>query len=199
MIETGKMKNSMYAPYGLAIVCVGLATLSTWLIHPLTGHESFMFFIAAVIIVAMYGHMIAALLTTLLSVFFVNYLFDLTPFHLDIDLPDIERAIVFMLVAAIVSRLATTRKLLIAELTGINTKLKETLAEVKTLRGILPICASCKKIRNTNGDWTEVATYISGHTDAEFSHGMCQLCLERLYPEIYARMALKEKLDANHK
>jgi K+-sensing histidine kinase KdpD len=140
----------------------------------------------------MYGGMRAALLATLLSVFVVNYFFDLTPFRLDFDLPDIERAFVFTLVSVVVGWLAATRRQMIAKLKSTNNQLQEMLNEVKTLRGILPICASCKKIRNSDGAWTDVASYISDRTDAEFSHGMCQPCAERLYPEIYTKMALRE-------
>jgi K+-sensing histidine kinase KdpD len=185
------MTSLALRPYGLVILCIALATVLTELVHPLVHQESFTLFFAAVIVGAMYGSMGAALLTTVLSIFLVNYLFDRTPFHLDFDLPDIERAIIFTLVSFIVSHLAATRKRTIAKLTSINNKLKEALAEVKQLRGILPICASCKKIRDAKGKWTDVASYISDRTDAEFSHGMCQPCVERLYPEIYQRMALR--------
>jgi K+-sensing histidine kinase KdpD len=192
MKVTARMTGSLLRPYGLAILWVGLATLLTRLLQPSVQQKSFTLFFAAVIVTAMYGSMGAALLTTLVSIFLVNYLFDQTPFHLDLDLPDVERAIVFTLVSVIVSRLATAQKLTIARLSSTNTELGEALAEVKQLRGILPICASCKKIRDSKGEWTDVAVYISDHTDAEFSHGMCQQCVARLYPEIYQRMALRE-------
>jgi K+-sensing histidine kinase KdpD len=185
------MTSLALRPYGLVILCIALATVLTQLVHPLVHQESFTLFFAAVIVGAMYGSMGAALLTTVLSIFLVNYLFDRTPFHLDFDLPDIERAIIFTLVSFIVSHLASARKRTIAKLRSINNELEEALAEVKQLRGILPICASCKKIRDAKGKWTDVASYISDRTDAEFSHGMCQPCVERLYPEIYQRMALR--------
>lgn len=59
--------------------------------------------------------------------------------------------------------------------------LQETLAEIKTLRGILPICATCKKIRDDKGYWNKVETYIENHSDAQFSHGLCEECSEKLY------------------
>ena len=61
-------------------------------------------------------------------------------------------------------------------------KLEQALAEIKTLRGILPICASCKKIRDDKGYWSQIETYISHHTEAEFSHGICPDCAQTLYP-----------------
>lgn len=67
-------------------------------------------------------------------------------------------------------------------------ELEQALAEIKVLKGILPICASCKKIRNDSGIWSQLETYISEHSDAEFSHGICPDCMKSLYPEQYARM-----------
>ena len=64
-------------------------------------------------------------------------------------------------------------------------RLQQALDEVRTLRGIVPICASCKKIRDDNGYWNQVEKYISERTDAEFSHGICPECAKKLYPEYY--------------
>lgn len=61
-------------------------------------------------------------------------------------------------------------------------ELKKALDEVKTLSGMLPICASCKKIRDDSGYWNQVEEYIEEHTDVEFSHGICPECSKRLYP-----------------
>ncbi len=55
--------------------------------------------------------------------------------------------------------------------------------EVKTLSGIVPICASCKKIRDDKGYWNKVEVYVAAHTDAQFSHGLCPACAKKLYPE----------------
>jgi len=56
------------------------------------------------------------------------------------------------------------------------------LAEVNALRGLLPICASCKSIRDDRGYWTEVEVYVGAHSDAHFSHGLCPTCIAKLYP-----------------
>ena len=61
----------------------------------------------------------------------------------------------------------------------------ELAREVRTLRGILPICSNCKKIRSDNGSWRQIEVYISEHTDAEFSHGLCSSCAAELYPGIF--------------
>jgi two-component system, response regulator PdtaR len=63
-------------------------------------------------------------------------------------------------------------------------KLKKSLATTKTLSGILPICASCKKIRNDQNYWEEVELYVERHSTAEFTHGMCPDCTEMFYPEM---------------
>jgi hypothetical protein len=62
--------------------------------------------------------------------------------------------------------------------------LKKALGEVKTLRGILPICSFCKKIRDDKGYWDQVEVYISQHTDADFSHSVCPECMAKHYPGI---------------
>jgi len=76
----------------------------------------------------------------------------------------------------IVKREEEERLKLIEELT-------EALRNIKTLRGLLPICASCKKIRDDRGYWQKVESYIAEHTNAAFTHGLCPDCLDKLYPE----------------
>lgn len=64
-------------------------------------------------------------------------------------------------------------------------ELQKALDEVRTLRGIVPICASCKKIRDDNGFWSQVEKYVGDHTEATFSHSICPSCAKKLYPEYY--------------
>lgn len=61
------------------------------------------------------------------------------------------------------------------------TELTSALDEIKTLRGILPICSECKKIRDDSGYWTQIESYMSKHLDADFSHGLCPGCITKLY------------------
>jgi len=63
-------------------------------------------------------------------------------------------------------------------------ELQGALQNVKTLSGLLPICASCKKIRDDGGYWTQVERYLTEHTQAQFSHGLCPDCFAELYPDI---------------
>lgn len=62
-------------------------------------------------------------------------------------------------------------------------ELQQAFADIKTLNGLLPICSSCKKIRDDSGYWSQIEVYIRDHSDAEFSHGICPQCIETLYPE----------------
>jgi hypothetical protein len=64
-----------------------------------------------------------------------------------------------------------------------NKELQEALENIKTLKGMIPICASCKKIRDDEGYWQDVAVYVRDHSEAEFSHGICPDCMAKLYPE----------------
>jgi len=71
------------------------------------------------------------------------------------------------------------------ELLNLNRELKNSIETIKTLRGLIPICANCKKIRDDKGYWNQIETYIQKHSEAEFSHGICPECARKLYPELY--------------
>lgn len=60
---------------------------------------------------------------------------------------------------------------------------RTALEEIKTLRGIIPICSECKKIRTEKKSWEDIESYISSHSQAIFSHGLCDDCMRKLYPE----------------
>jgi len=64
-------------------------------------------------------------------------------------------------------------------------ELTDALSEIKTLRGIIPICSNCKQIRNDKGIWSKIEKYISDHSEAKFTHGICPKCAQKLYPEYY--------------
>jgi PAS domain S-box-containing protein len=83
-----------------------------------------------------------------------------------------------------VARDITERALVQAERERLVKELRAALAEVKTLRGILPICMNCKKIRDDEGAWTKLEIYIREHTSADFSHGICETCAGEIYPGV---------------
>jgi ligand-binding sensor domain-containing protein len=70
------------------------------------------------------------------------------------------------------------------ELENQKNELQNALSQVKQLGGLLPICASCKKIRDDKGYWNQIESYISKHSEADFSHGICPDCYKELYPEL---------------
>jgi len=71
--------------------------------------------------------------------------------------------------------------------------LQDAQEEVNLLSGLLPICASCKNIRDDKGYWNKIESYISNHSKVEFSHGICPSCAQKLYPDLY-----KEVTENNH-
>jgi len=78
----------------------------------------------------------------------------------------------------------TERKIIEAERERIIAELQEALTEVKTLNGLLPICSGCKKIRDDKGYWSQIESYISAHSDAQFSHGFCPDCAKHYFPDL---------------
>ncbi len=101
-------------------------------------------------------------------------------------------AVVVMQIAGIISFILLNSERLESDLVAAETELKKTvgdlqraLDEVKTLGGLLPICANCKKIRDDGGYWHQLEAYISTHSHAEFSHGTCPECAKKLYPELF--------------
>jgi PAS domain S-box-containing protein len=144
------MTKPSIKPYALAIVSVGLATLASWLLHPFLTQEAFMLFLAAVIIVAMYGNMRAALVTILLSVFLQDLLFDGTPFRFDLYLADFERAIIFALAAVIVTRLASTRNLMLERLSKKNAELQAIFDHIPVM---LAFIGKDGRLKLVNREW----------------------------------------------
>jgi sigma-B regulation protein RsbU (phosphoserine phosphatase) len=92
------------------------------------------------------------------------------------------------LVARVTSALALKREMDARkgrerELEEKNREIEQALREVKVLRGFIPICASCKKIRDDKGYWQQIETYIQERSEALFSHGICNDCMKKLYPD----------------
>lgn len=73
-------------------------------------------------------------------------------------------------------------------------ELKKAATEIKILRGILPLCSFCKKIRDDKGYWQQVDTYIDKHTEADISHSICPDCMKQHYPEEYKGICLEQDI-----
>jgi len=80
---------------------------------------------------------------------------------------------------------ALERERLLEEREQLIQECQEALATVKRLSGLLPICASCKRIRNDRGYWQQIEQYLNEHSEATFSHGLCPECAHRLYPDLF--------------
>ena len=77
---------------------------------------------------------------------------------------------------------------LLARERELTIRINEATAKIKTLDGLIPICANCKKIRDDKGYWDQLEGYIQSHTEAKFSHGVCPECAEKLYGKYYAQV-----------
>ena len=94
------------------------------------------------------------------------------------------------LVARVSSALALTEERIVRkareqELLMRTQELERALREVKVLRGLIPICAKCKRVRTDTGDWQQLEVYIQDHSETEFSHGVCQVCMKVVYPNVF--------------
>ncbi|KAF0187797.1 MAG: two component system response [Desulfobulbaceae bacterium] len=97
------------------------------------------------------------------------------------QLADINRAI----------PIAMARHTDLMELRRVNRELQTALDEIKTLRGILPMCSYCHKIRTEDDSWVDVATYIYKNTEADVSHGICPDCLKEQFPKVFASLVIE--------
>ena len=87
---------------------------------------------------------------------------------------------VFVLIALIVPLWVIVKG--VSKLERTQVELQEALRNIKTLRGLVPICANCKMIRSNDGCWQQLEAYISDHSEATLSHGICPECATKLYP-----------------
>ena len=113
-------------------------------------------------------------------------IFNIGPYHYPSAL-GIRFIITYTLVAIFSYGIEASRSQYYNQLLAEKAALEVALQQVKTLQGLLPICASCKKIRDDGGYWHQVESYISRHTEVEFSHSICPECRVTLYPQLYAR------------
>lgn len=94
----------------------------------------------------------------------------------------------FPLGAIITSQNITAQKKAEMDRMHLIEKLQTALSEVETLRGLLPICACCKKIRDDQGYWNHIEAYLRKHTNTEFTHTLCPECVKQYYPELWKQM-----------
>lgn len=129
------------------------------------------------------------------SLFLSIWFFLLSPSRVIYQLIDALRFLLtYSIVSAIAYGLESSRSHYSEVLLMEKNTLEEALQQIKTLRGLLPICSSCKSIRDDHGYWNQLETYLRDHSEARLSHGICPDCLQRLYPKEYDEMNNSGKL-----
>jgi hypothetical protein len=88
-----------------------------------------------------------------------------------------------MVILFIEKKVTYKRKCVEKERQKLITDLQDSIAKVKILKGLLPICSNCKKIRDNTGSWDQIESYISEHTEAQLTHSICPECVKKLYPD----------------
>ncbi|MGD2092196.1 MAG: MASE3 domain-containing protein [Candidatus Aminicenantes bacterium] len=130
-------------------------------------------------------HMLTA--SVILTVFSeLSFTFYKSPYGIANLIGHLLKLVSFYLIykAIIVTGCMKPYALLFRNLKKNEEELRQALDKVKTLKGIIPICSRCKKIRDDTGYWQQVETYIEEHSDADFSHSLCWECAKELYPEL---------------
>lgn len=137
--------------------------------------------VAAFFLFGIYEGLFWVFLSWSLSLIFL--VFNVGPHHYDLAI-GIRFMVTYTLVSILSYGLESSRNRYYTRLLAEKTALEAALQQVRTLQGLLPICASCKKIRDDDGYWHQVESYISRHAAVEFSHSICPDCRLSLYAEI---------------
>lgn len=106
----------------------------------------------------------------------------------------IIRMVAFLIIGFMVAKVRSVLR----EEQAVSAQLRDALGRVKTLSGLLPICSHCKRVRNDKGYWEQVEVYVRRHTEAEFSHGICEQCLRAHYPQ-FAETVMKKAREDEHR
>jgi hypothetical protein len=177
------MKDNPYFKGNSLLVIIALSVLVLGYIDYVTGYEFgfFVFYFLPIAIAAWKLDFTRSCLISILSAI-IWFLADILSSHLYSSIAiglwnTIIRLLSFLIIAYSMSKI---RLLLVKERETTQT-LREALSQVKTLSGLIPICASCKKIRDDKGYWNHLETFIQEHSGAEFSHGICPDCMKKLY------------------
>ncbi len=169
----------------IAVASLLIATLLTFPLARFVIYSRDLLFVAAVIVVSRYAGAAPGLVVSLASVLFFDWFFDSTPQVLDFSVGGVARAVVFGSVSVLVASIEQHRRYAMEKLEKSNRTLQTALEEIKTLRGLLPICMYCKQIRTDEETWVGIEEYVRKHSEAEFSHGLCPACYRKHYPELY--------------
>ncbi|MDR3765147.1 MAG: hypothetical protein P4M01_13750 [Acidobacteriota bacterium] len=186
-------RKGLYAHALLCTIALGLANFGWFLNGGADGPAATVFLAAAMVFFALFRGwtrwLVAALVVANILLLFLldaNYPSLVVPYpnpamrRLDMLLTvPVVTSMGVLMMAAMLAAYEAER----ARLARSRSSLEATLREMRTLKGLLPICSSCKKIRTDGGEWVQIERYISQNSEAEFSHGLCPHCLSVYLPE----------------
>jgi hypothetical protein len=177
------MKDNPFFKGKSILVVVALSVLVLGYIDYVTGYEFgfFVFYFLPIAIAAWKLGFTSSCLISIQSsiVWFLSDIYSSHPYS-NIALAfwnTIIRLLSFLIIAYSTSKI----RLLLAKERETAQALRDALSQIKTLSGLIPICASCKKIRDDKGYWNQLEAFIQEHSEAEFSHGICPDCMKKLY------------------
>ncbi len=157
------------------------------------------FFVMPVLVDNVVGYRQSIIWSGVLSLFLIAVFFEasfLTPFDMNFDYK-LFLGIFFGLLVVESRFMERLRVHFVDEVLERIEKLETTYKNIKTLKGLVPICAACKSIRDDHGFWISLENYISDHTEIRFTHGICQDCLRSRYPSLYDEMVAAGEIVPN--
>jgi K+-sensing histidine kinase KdpD len=176
-VRTGSLKSilSSLLGYALAVVSLAIALWIRMLLDPLLGdHLPFGPFVIAVVITSWFGGWKPSLVTLLFGLLGGAFFFMPPRWSLHVELVEHQVGLILYFFVGLVTIL------LFESVRRAQRRAEEALASVKRLQGLLPMCAWCKRIRDDRNYWHQVERYLSEHSGAQFTHGICPNCLEKL-------------------
>ena len=180
------MKDNLFFKGNSILFVIFLSVLALGYIDYVTGYELgfFVFYFVPIAIAAWKVGSTSSYLISILSsiVWFLSDIFSSHPYSSVFFAiwNTAIRLLSFLIIAYTTSKI----RFLLTEERKLSNDLRDALEQIKTLSGLIPICASCKKIRDDKGYWNQLETYIQEHTEAEFSHGICPECMKKLYGDV---------------
>jgi K+-sensing histidine kinase KdpD len=165
--------------YAVVIGSVAVAALTTWLLRPHMQVAVSIVFLVAVMVSAWYGGVKPGLAAAALSIVSFEYLFHRTPQTIEDVTTWAVRTIMFVAVSLLASFFEASLRNALKQVEMANQELRNTLDHVRRLESMLPICAGCKRIRDTGGKWVVIERYLHDAAGTKFTHGLCPACYRK--------------------
>jgi len=183
------LRSSLLRLFAFIPIVFAAAAVRAALIGGLLGRGiPYLTFYPAVMIAAFFGGIWAGVGATVFSALLAFFWVQ----QGTMSLPESLAMAIFVISCIMISGITEARRRAILQAKESNEELQEALDRVKQLSGLLPICASCKKIRDDKGYWNQIESYISKHSEAQFTHGICPECTRKMYPEYYEQVLDKK-------